>query len=242
MTTILSHNHGGRLGNQLIRNIAVSILAEKFNLHVTYSSASFMAELGIPLFCGINVYEETKPLTEKNYFSILDSENIDYNLNPNHSFFQTTNIIRRIYQHVQEHQTEIIEANPCKERYQMNKDAFVHIRLTDVRQYSPGLDYYVNTIKKVPFHKLYISTDEKTHDIVTQLMQLYPDAILMESNEVQTIQFASTCKYIILSHGSFSSIIGYFSFFSDIYYPNHTSGKIWYGDLCCIPSWTKCSI
>ena len=28
----------GRLGNQIIRNIAVSLLAEKSNLHVTYSS------------------------------------------------------------------------------------------------------------------------------------------------------------------------------------------------------------
>jgi hypothetical protein len=242
MTTIIAHSYGGRLGNQIIRNIAVSLIAEKFNLQVSYSSQPFMDDLGIPLYHGTHVHEETRPLTESNYFDVLDSDTLDYNLNPNKSFFQTTRIVKRIYQYVQDHQTSIMEKNPHQERYKTNNDVFVHIRLTDVKQYSPGLHYYQSTIKKVGGHTLYISTDEKTHDIVTSLTNMYPEAIVMDADEVKTIQFASTCKHVILSHGSFSSIIGYFSFFSDVYYPNHTSGKIWYGDLCCIPSWTKCSI
>jgi hypothetical protein len=100
MTTVLSHTNGGRLGNQIIRNLAVSLIAEKFNLYVTYSSPSSMEELGIPLFCGSHKYEETKPLTEKNYFSVYDSEVVEYNLNPNQSFFQTTHIIKIMYQYL----------------------------------------------------------------------------------------------------------------------------------------------
>jgi len=242
MTTILSHTNGGRLGNQIIRNLAVSLIAEKFNLHVTYSSPSSMEELGIPLFCGSNAYEETKPLTEKNYFSVYDSEMVEYNLNPNQSFFQTTNIIKLIYQYIQSKKDSLMEKNKYKDRYSQNNDIFVHIRLTDVKKFNPGLNYYVHTIQQCPFHQLYISTDEPTHEIITQLQQLYPQAILMDSNEVDTIQWASTCKHIILSHGSFSSIIGYLSFFSDVYYPNHTIGIIWYGDLFCIPGWKKCNI
>lgn len=242
MTTILSHTNGGRLGNQMIRNLAVSLIAEKYNLYVTYSSSSAMEELGIPLFCGSQKYEETKPLTEKNYFSVYDSERVEYNLNPNQSFFQTTKNIKLIYQYLQTNQNFIIEKNTYKERYSNNNDIFVHIRLTDVKQFNPGLNYYLRTIQQISFHQLYISTDEPTHEIITQLQKVYPDTILLNLNEVQTIQFASTCKHIILSHGSFSSIIGYLSFFSDIYYPNHTIGKIWYGDLFCIPGWKKCSI
>ena len=54
---------------------------------------------------------------------------------------------------------------------------------------------------------------------------------------VKTIQFGSTCKHIVLSHGSFSAMIGYLGFFSQVYYPNKTpkwcplgmmTGKGWY--------------
>ena len=42
---------------------------------------------------------------------------------------------------------------------------------------------------------------------------------LLHYNEIDTIQFGSTCKNIILSHGSFSAMIGNLSFYSNIYYP-----------------------
>lgn len=35
MTTTVSH---GRLGNQIIRNLAVSLIAEKNNMHVNYAN------------------------------------------------------------------------------------------------------------------------------------------------------------------------------------------------------------
>ena len=126
MTTIVTNSYGGRLGNQIIRNIAVSLIAEKFDLQVTYSSKPFMDELGIPLFSGSKVYEETKPLTEKNYFSVYDSEKVEYNLNPNQSFFQTTKIIKLIYQYLQHKKDAILEKNPYKERI-YNNDIFIMI-------------------------------------------------------------------------------------------------------------------
>ena len=42
-------------------------------------------------------------------------------------------------------------------------------------------------------------------------------------NPIETIQFGSTCKNIILSHGSFSAVIGYLGFYSNIYYMNKNS-------------------
>lgn len=102
------------------------------------------------------------------------------------------------------------------------------------------------------FDKLYISTDDKNNSMIEQLLNVYPNAELFLCDEITTIQFASTCKNVILSHGSFSAIIGYLAFFSDVYYPEYEKGnlgedlvsgnsgrKIWFGDMFSIDSWTK---
>jgi len=39
--------------------------------------------------------------------------------------------------------------------------------------------------------------------------------------------FASTCKYVVLSYGSFSAIIGYLSFFSHVYYKKISDKTAW---------------
>ena len=117
----------------------------------------------------------------------------------------------------------------------------MHIRLDDAAQWNPGLDYYQKTLSNITFDKLYITTDQKDHDIIRQLTSLYPTATIMEYNEIQTFQFASTCKHIILSHGTFSALIGYLAYFSNVYYPEYESDKMWYGDMFSIPGWNKMS-
>ena len=107
---------------------------------------------------------------------------------------------------------------------------------------NPGLYYYINTINRINYSDLYISTDSLHHPLIFNLKQRFPKLIIINYNEINTIQFASTCKNIILSHGSFSAVIGYLSFFSQIYYPEYESGKIWYGDMFSINNWNKCSI
>ena len=71
---------------------------------------------------------------------------------------------------------------------------------------------------------------------------MYPNIKLIQCDELKTIQFASTCKNIILSHGSFSAVIGYLSFFSTVYYPEYELNKIWYGDMFSIKNWIKCNV
>jgi hypothetical protein len=111
--------------------------------------------------------------------------------------------------------------------------------LGDVASNNPGIYYYINTIKTITFNNLYLSTDDKNHIIVKKILELYPTAELINYDEIKTFQFASTCKNIILSHGSFSAIIGYLSFFSNIYYPKYELNKIWYGDMFSIKNWIK---
>jgi len=239
MTSTSENN--GRLGNQIIRNLAVSLLAEKYNLQVNYSNENLIKKLGIELFSGSNSYNSIQDLTDDNYFTIYNSNKLDNNLNPNNNFFQTKEITNFLYNylHTDKIKSNIIINNPYKERYNKNNDLFIHIRLTDVAHYNPGIKYYINAIKNIIFDNLYISTDDKNNGIIKKLLQLYPSLQLINYDEITTFQFSSTCKHIILSHGSFSAVIGYLSFFSNIYYPEYELNKLWYGNMFSIDNWIK---
>ena len=69
---------------------------------------------------------------------------------------------------------------------------------------------------------------KKNHDIIIKLLELYPNAILINFDEIPTIQFASTCTNIILSHGTFSTVI-----YSNIYYSEYEI------DTFSIDNWIK---
>ena len=245
MTTTTYNN--GRLCNQIIRNLAVSFIAKKHNLNVNYANYDLISsQLGIDLFIGTNIYSDTNELNELNYFDIYNASNITYNLNPNNNFFQTpeNSIMMRDYLHSDIIKSNIIEKNKFKERYNNNNDIFIHIRLGDMIHNNPGLDYYLRAIKYIKelnnFDNIYIASDTLTHDIIKKINEEYPKANLIDYNEIETIQFGSTCKNIILSHGSFSATIGYLSFYSNVYYPKIEKAKQWYGDtFSSIKSWTE---
>ena len=234
----------GRLGNQIIRNLAVSLLAKKHNLKVEYYNKDLIKKLGIELFSGSNSYENINYLTDNNYFTIYNADKLNYNLNPNKNFFQTKEITNFLYNylHKEEIKSNIINNNPFKERYTKNNDLFIHIRLTDVAHFNPGIKYYLKAIKNINFDNLYISTDDKNNNIIKEILKVYPSLQLIIYDEITTFQFASTCKHIILSHGSFSAVIGYLSFFSNIYYPEYELNKMWYGDMFSINKWIKLSV
>lgn len=243
MTTTTLYN--GRLGNQIIRNLAVSLIAEKHNLYVNYSNYNLIESLGINLYIGKNNYDTTIQLNDDNYFSVLNSsEKIENNLNANDSFFQTKEISRMLYNYLNSAQVmeNIKLKNVFNFRYKYNNDLFIHIRLTDAAKFNPGIDYYINTIKIINFDNLYISTDQRDHSIIDNIIKAYPNCIILDYNEISTIQFGSTCNNIILSHGSFSALIGYLSFHSKVYYPEYEENKIWYGDMFSIDGWTKCKV
>lgn len=59
---------------------------------------------------------------------------------------------------------------------------------------------------------------------------------------MKLIHFNLRALVNILSHGSFSAVIGYLSFFSNVYYPEYELNKIWYGDMFSIDNWIKLSV
>lgn len=237
-------NSSGRLANQIYRNLAVSMIAYRRNLYCEYNYHDVIHKLGIQLFSGDFIYDNTIELTDDNYFNIYYDVSLRSNLNANNCYFQTKAISNLInyYLHTKAVKENIINTNIFKYRYNTNNDIYIHIRLDDVAKYNPGIDYYLKAISNIEYDNIYISTDEKNHIIIEQLITKYPKSTIINYDEVTTIQFATTCKHIILSHGSFSAVIGMLSYFSNIYYPQYEDGKIWYGDMFSIKGWNKINI
>ena len=234
-------NDNGRLGNQIIRNLAVSMIAEKNNLYVEYYNYDLIDKLGIKLFIGTNNYDNTIDLTDNDYYQILELNDLRSNLNANNHYLQTRDIINMLYYYIHSDniKNNIINKNPNKDRYDNNNDLFIHIRLTDVAHFNPGIEYYLKAISNIQFEKIYLATDDFNHIIIKEVVDKYPDIILFNEDEITTFQFASTCKNIILSHGSFSAVIGYLAFYSNIYFPAYDYSKLWYGDMFSILGWNR---
>jgi len=240
----------GRLGNQIFRNTAVSLVAEKHDLFVSYSRKETITLLGIDLFVGTKRHTSNIKLTDENYFSVLISDKLANNVVSIHSFFQTKEISNYIYSYFRSDpiKGKIESNNPFRSRYDTNNDVFIHIRLDDIvhmlGNLNVSVDYYLKALSFIPsYNNLYISSDSKDHAIIKRLLNETPRAKLIEYDEIQTIQFASTCKHVILSHGSFSAIIGYLSFYSTVYYPAYElTRRLWFGDMFSIDGWNKVTL
>jgi hypothetical protein len=243
MSIVSRNGSGGRLGNQIIRNLCVSEIAKKNDLFVYYSNFDIINnKLGIPLFIGKKNYDKKIILNRDNYFSIFNSPGIEYNLDAWECFFQTKDISAFLYMLLRnEYKNSIMNKNKFISRYNNNNDIFIHVRLGDVISKNPGLQYYLHALQSINnYANIIIASDSPTHNIVKRLLTLKNSKLLYE-NEINTIQFASTCKYIVLSGGTFSNIIGYLGFYSTVYYPCFESTKeknlVWYGDVQTIDNW-----
>ena len=73
-------------------------------------------------------------------------------------------------------------------------------------------------------------------EVCKKLIEKYKMEIISKDS-IETIQFATTCKTIILSSGTYSWMIGILSFFSTIYYPKIK--KIWHGNIFVFPDWNE---
>lgn len=227
---------GGRFGNRFFQNMVADILSRKFNLPARYQYFEMCRSLGIDLFCsGTQQYTNTMTVTEENVKRIMNIDSIDVNLSlhPN-GYFQTPFIAGKIRSSLD---IEKIKAcNPHSFRYDNNTDVFVHVRIGDLenKNLTPGIDYYEKILNSISFTHGYISTDTPNHPMVDHFVQKYNLQYFLD-NEVATIQFGSTCKYIVTASGTFSWIIALLGFNSDVYYPKDY--LTWHGDIYGFPDW-----
>ena len=192
-------------------------------MSLKYSYHNIINSIGIILFNGTNIYNNSIPLNNNNYLSFYNSSDIILNnFNPCRDFFQTEEITNLIFNYIRSDKIKnnIIKLNKFNKRYNNNNDLFIHIRLSDAKKYNVGVNYYLKCINDLNFDNIYIASDSLNDEIIIYLINKYPNIKLINANEINTIHFGSTCKYVILSHGSFSAIIGYLSFYSTIFYPN----------------------
>lgn len=250
---------GGRFGNIFIKNMISSRIAKLNNLKFIYEKQEEMNKLGITYYTeGTNIYEKTLLITDniidkilfdnKNYNNYLRGNNIFFkqeNYQPfikqDYAWCQTSTIAKFIKERIDYQQDNIINSNPFFKNYNNNNSVFVHVRLGDIVElgFSTNYEYYDYVLSLISFETGYISSDSIDHEICKKLILKYK-LIIYNDNEINTIQFASTNKYIILSSGTFSWLIGIFSFFSEVYYPKIK--VIWHGDIFVFPKWKEINI
>jgi len=242
VTTTTSTN--GRLGNQIIRNLCVSLLARKNDLKVNYSSFDRIHNcLGIPLYVGgTKTFLLTQRVNNDNFLKLLYGPLINKNLNANGAYFQSHEISLLLYDLLRtpEVYASVKISNPFRERYGQ-ENCCVHMRLTDAANHFPGLEYYVNTLSRIPCQKIFVATDDAHNSVITHFLQKEQRAeILTDMDEVQTLQLCSTCKYLVLSHGSYSAVMGWLAYnASEVHYLEYDAKQWWHGDMFSIPNWIK---
>jgi len=224
------------LGNRFFQNMIVDMLSRKFNLPASYGCLELFRRLGFDLFTsGTQQYMNTLVVTEENVNVIMKAGSLDVNLSlhPN-VYFQTPIIAGKIRSSL--NIGKIKECNPYSTRYSENSDVFVHVRIGDLagKNLTPGIDYYENILSSIEFTYGYISSDTPDHPMVKHLMQKY-DLHYFLDNEIATVQFGSTCKYIVTAGGTFSWLIALLGFHSDVYYPKNC--LTWHGDIYGFPDW-----
>jgi hypothetical protein len=233
----------GRLANLIFQCYVMSVIAEKHDLMVEkYTGYDKIEDLGIELYTfGRKTYYETINLKNVDFFNVLYSSNICFNILVD-DFFQTKEISNMLYHNLREpyQKHSIMSKNPYKERYGKNNDCFVHIRLTDAEQYNPGIEYYMNAIHRLKSpDKIFVSSDDLEHPMVVHIGNSYPDKVLfVNMDDVETLQFASSCRHLVLSHGSYSAMMGYLGFMTEtVFYSSFDGLDTWHGDMFSIPGW-----
>jgi len=227
-------NCSGRLGNRFFQNMVVDMIARMYNLPANYGYSEIFKKLGFNFFTGSNQFELTILLTDENINYVLDGQTSGVNIILSDVYFQNPETAKRIRENI--NKETIKNNNIFANRYNNNNDVYIHVRLGDLqdRNLTPGFDYYDKVLSSISFENGFISTDSINDPLIERLVNKYKLNILL-TDEVQTIQFGSTCKYIVTAGGTFSWMIAVLGFYSTIFYPKDF--LTWHGNIYVFPDW-----
>ena len=241
-------NQKGRFGNKFIRNMIIYIISNKINLKSMYESD---IENNVDSFhkLGLNFVNDKKlelpniKIKSNEIINILENkhfqcQNYIYILD---GFYQNPEIIKHIYNYFKNINNSLSQSiifnNPYKKRYNNNNDVFIHLRSGDIfvkNTINPNLNYYIELLDKFKNNKIYLASDNFNSNICKTLLSNYK-VIKYNSDKIDTLQFGSTCKYVILSSGSYSLTLSLISFYSNIYYSSEMGklqeNKEWHPDF-----------
>jgi hypothetical protein len=188
------------------------------------------------------MYNKNLLITKKNYLHILDNNYEPSNIIiTNENWFQSNPFCLKLknYFYEKEKKELIKKTNIFRNRYGKNNDLFIHVRLGDISDKTQFLfPYYEKMLKSINFDKAYISSDSIHSSLCKKLIFDYKLEIL-DLDDIKTIMFGSTCNNIIMSGGSFSWLIGFLAFDSElIYYPDYERFENkWFGNIFNFENW-----
>ena len=216
--------------NSFFMNLACHYLSSKYNTVFDYKHYELFKKFGFDLFIGKNTYKNNFMLTNDNFFTLINEANNDIdikkeNITLSDDLHCVTKdfclFVKNLYYNNNDNKNKIINSNLFKERYVANNDLYIYISTNSFdEKYSKHItEYYIESIKKVGYDKVYISSNDVKHEICQKLIKTYK--MIVDDKEIcEKIMFANTCKYLILSSDITSLLVGLFNFFSKhIYYP-----------------------
>ena len=231
----------GRMCNHIIRNIICSELARKHDLKFIYGYAGETKAFGVDLFeTGTQFHKPIMYLHESNIADYLSRSEINFNLFACEEFYQGKYSANFVRSYFNRNKDRIISANKFKERYDRNSDVFVHVRLGDVSNLNPGFAYYDEMLNVLaPYNHGYIASDSIDHPICQRLIEKH-GLTPVTLDPVETIMFGSTCRYHILSVGTYSWMIGVTGYYSTVFFPNYRDKESFCPyDLFDFPDWNS---
>jgi hypothetical protein len=236
--------YGGRFGNRLFGNLALHFLSQKYQIPIEYTYERECNELGIKFHkCTGRILTNPIPLAITDS-TFMDFINYDISGEPvfriEDAYFQTREFALYLVNYFAKPDIRqaIRNANPFRDRYTTNRSVFVHVRLGDkTGQNISSKEYFTKALNSISFKDGYIASDTPNHPLVQELIKEY-NLILFQDTEVRTIQLASTCRYQVLSQGTFSFIMGLLGFDTDlVQWPQIK--QPWHGDIFVIPEWKE---
>jgi hypothetical protein len=222
---MITVKYNGRLGNQIFQYLAASIFSIKHNLYLEFNEKLNPILTHIS---GDNYF--TNSIVEINDNNFLDYLNRD-NIEPCHYIF---NGFFQLKDFITNYENEILIR--YKHLSDDKKNGFViHLRMGDVVNYVGNLDYdyYRKCIESIN-QKGYIVTDDPNSNLIEKLINNF-DLELYNENEYDDFIFATKFNNIILSQGTYSFWIGFFSQSKNIYY--NSRPPIWHGDIFLHDKW-----
>jgi hypothetical protein len=253
---------GGRLGNVIIQNLALSLLSKKYNIPVNYLLLDECSRLGLRLSSGVQLMSGPPHFVcDSNLRELLEANsttlrNRSLTLNRDSPpYFQTPWFARLLKSSILPLMgADILRANPWRSRVGINDDTFVHIRLGDkARDISRSSSDYITAVASVSQFRgkksgsaVFIASDSPTHVIVKTVAAFFEATVLDDLNRVETIQFGCTARNLVLSDGTFSWVIGVFA----TILANATNNPapvikwlpridVWHGDIFVFNEWER---
>ena len=231
----------GRLANNLIQNIGLSLLGEKLNLKVSnYKSTPEILKFNL------NLWKEGRVLNKNSSLQIYKDEDIDIlfrdQFEPKSAFifegnFQNGKFLFKNRAKIKK--MFCYEKDPSFD----NSKLILMIRLSDVAHLAPPLNFYYEAIADMQ-SKLgsntkiegFIASDSPNNKIVKKLASKYNYKII-SGDATETLKYAIRFRNFILTGGSYHWLAAFLADAKNVIYPEHT--YMWHGDIYNHFKWTK---